>query len=208
MVDSTEFALVQAEAEDIARSVNQRLTTAHLLLAAYTAENRAQRLLRERGIDEDRILEALTSAPVEAEGLAREACDKAREIAGGCGSPETDCLHLLIAMTRVRCLGQELLAKVGLDLSALRNTALSYYLGGRMPRKLLPAREPPASSPRAPGGRPLGAPPSMLPSSRATNVAAVAPISARDLFDDEPEAEGAPAPAPATLVAPSPSGVR
>ena len=44
MVDSTEFAVVLAEAEDIAQSVGQRLTTAHLLLALYTAENRGQRL--------------------------------------------------------------------------------------------------------------------------------------------------------------------
>ncbi len=51
MVDSSDFAQVMSEAEDIARSVNQRLTTAHVLLAMFTVENRAALLLKERGVD-------------------------------------------------------------------------------------------------------------------------------------------------------------
>ncbi len=65
MVDSSDFAQVMSEAHDIARSVNQPMTTAHLLLAMFTVENRAAMLLREKGIDEDRLLELLTSAPSE-----------------------------------------------------------------------------------------------------------------------------------------------
>src|SRR5512140_472523 len=204
MVDSTEFAAVFSEAEDIAQSVGQRLTTAHLLLAVFTAENRAQRLLRERGIDEDMLLQALTCAPVEPEALAREVRERAREIAHGCGSTEADCLHVLIAMTRVRCLGQELLSKVGLDLSGLRNTALSYYLGGRMPRKLLPAREPP---PPVRGARPVGAPPSPLPPAPRSATAVPSPVlSARDLVEAaDPEPEEAPLPSPSPARARTPS---
>ena len=62
-------------------------------------------------------------------------------------------------MTRVRCAAQDLLFKTGLDLTALRNTALSYYTSGRMPRRLLLQRELPPGVPRASSGRPVGAPP-------------------------------------------------
>jgi ATP-dependent Clp protease ATP-binding subunit ClpC len=136
MIDGTDLAQVLAEADDIAISVGQKLTSAHLLLALFTVENRAQLLLKERGIDEDRLLGVMTAAPRELEGLTRELCERSREIAKNCGALEADCLHFLIATTRVRCAAQDLLMRAGLDLTAIRNTALSYQLSGRMPRKL------------------------------------------------------------------------
>ena len=95
-----------------------------------------------------------------------------------------DCLHLLIAVTRVRCSAQTLLAAVHLDLMQLRNTALSYFLSGRMPRKLL--QRAPASPP--PSARGL---PSPLRPATAVAVAPVASplLSARALVDAEPEVE-------------------
>jgi ATP-dependent Clp protease ATP-binding subunit ClpC len=163
MIDGTDFAQVLAEADDIAISVGQKLTSAHLLLALFTVENRAQLLLKERGIDEDRLLGVMTAAPRELEGLTRELCERSREIAKNCGALEADCLHFLIATTRVRCAAQDLLMRAGLDLTAIRNTALSYQLSGRMPRKLKLKRaeqtgelrgrwnaaEPPASVPKS-----------------------------------------------------------
>ncbi len=194
MVDSSDFAQVMAEADDIARSVNQRLTTAHVLLAMFTVENRAALLLKERGIDEDLLLERLTSAPSEQEGLVRELREKTREIAQGCGSSEADCMHALIGITRVRCSAQDLLFKAGLDLTGLRNTALSYFTSGRMPRRLMLSRELPPNLPRSLSGRPLGAPP--LPFAPAAAKTATLPVPAprpatlrpglspRDLIDD------------------------
>src|SRR5262249_1204172 len=173
MVDSTDLAQVLGEAQDIAQSVSQQLTSAHVLLALFTVENRAQLLLRERGADEDRFLQVMTAAPYEAEGLVRELCERTREIAQSCGSREAECLHLLIACPRVRCAAQELLVRVGLDLSTLRNPALSSFLSGRMPRKLQLR----PSAPAAP--RPGGIYPRM-----ATRTATSA-VSARDLVDDE-----------------------
>ncbi len=195
MVDSSDFAQVMSEAEDIARSVNQRLTTAHVLLAMFTVENRAALLLKERGVDEDLLLERLTSAPSEQDGLVRELREKTREIAFSCGSSEADCMHALIGITRVRCSAQDLLFKTGLDLTGLRNTALSYFTSGRMPRRLMLSRELPPNLPRSLGGRPLGAPP--LPFAPPTAKTATLPIalqprpatlrpgmSPRDLIDD------------------------
>ncbi len=198
MVESTDLAQVLSEAQDIAATVNQTLTTAHVLLAMFTVENRAALLLKERGIDEDLLLELLTAAPREQDGLVRELRDRAHEIAVGCGSTEADCMHTLIAATRVRCAAQDLLFKTGLDLTGLRNTALSYFTSGRMPRRLLLSRELPPGIPRTPGGRPIGAPPQPMPAHGTVPVARTAtlppakppkpatlkPLSPRDLVDE------------------------
>ncbi|HSP80184.1 MAG TPA: Clp protease N-terminal domain-containing protein, partial [Myxococcaceae bacterium] len=140
MVDSTDLAQVLHEADDIARSVAQKLTSAHVLLALFTVENRAQLLLKEKGVDEDRLLEAMTSAPVEPDGLVRELNARARELAGRCGASETDCLHLLVAFTRVRCAASDLLSQAGIHVLTLGTTALSYCKGGSTPRRLQPGR--------------------------------------------------------------------
>ncbi|MCP3137845.1 AAA family ATPase [Pyxidicoccus xibeiensis] len=227
MVDSTDLAQVLHEANDIAKSVVQKVTSAHVLLALFTVENRAQLLLKERGVDEDGLLQLLTSAPAEPDGLVRELREKAREIATSLGSGEADCLHLLIAVTRVRCAAHELLLQAGQDLATLRTTAMAYFTSGRMPRFLQTGRAHALGS-RPPVSRPVGAPPSPLPAStvavsmpRSMPGAPPAPLpsrpsrptpalSPRDLIDvDEPEAlddvpVAPPAPPMARAVPPAP----
>ena len=176
MVDSSDLALVLSEADDIAQSVSQKPTTAHAVLALFTVDNPGQRLLKERGVDEDRLLALVKSAPTEPDGTLRELRERAREIARACGSREADCLHLLIAVTRLRCAGHELLAGTGLDLTAVRNTALSYFLSGRMPRKFGPKD---ARSPARPAPVPPRAP---------TTVALLPEVSPRSLVDSDGEA--------------------
>ena len=149
VIESMELAQVLAEAEDIARSVNQKLTSSHQLLAFFTVPNRAELLLRERGVDEDRILEQLTERPREPEGVERDLRERAREVAAGVGADEVDCLHLLIAMSRVRTsAAHQLLAACGLQVPALRNVALSYFTA-RMPRRLRELAPQPASARRS-----------------------------------------------------------
>src|SRR5262245_55838833 len=116
MVDSTDLAQVLHEAKDIAQSVAQKLSSAHVWLALFTVDNPAQVLLRERGVDEDRLLELMTGSPTEEEHLVRDLCQRARVIAQQCDSREADCLHLLIAFARVRCAANELLCQAGVDL--------------------------------------------------------------------------------------------
>ena len=193
MVDSSDLALVLSEADDIAQSVSQKPTTAHAVLALFTVDNAGQRLLKERGIDEDRLLALVKAAPTEPDGTLRELRDRAREIARACGSREADCLHLLIAVTRLRCAGHELLAGTGLDLTAVRNTALSYFLSGRMPRKFGPRD---ARSPARPAPAPPRAP---------TTVALLPEASPRALVDSDGEALAAfPQPLPSAFPAPGP----
>jgi ATP-dependent Clp protease ATP-binding subunit ClpC len=197
MVDSSDLALVLSEADDIAQSVSQKPTTAHAVLALFTVDNPGQRLLKERGVDEDRLLALVKAAPTEPDGTLRELRDRAREIARACGSREADCLHLLIAVTRLRCAGHELLAGTGLDLTAVRNTALSYFLSGRMPRKFGP-RDARSSARPAP-----------TPPRAATTLALLPEGSPRALVDSDGEALAAlplpslsPAPEPAPFPAP------
>jgi ATP-dependent Clp protease ATP-binding subunit ClpC len=150
VIESMELAQVLAEAEDIARNVNQKLTSAHQLLAFFTVPNRAEILLKDRGIDEDRILLAMTGAPKEPEGVERDLRDRARDVAEGLGADEADCLHLLIAMSRVRAAAaHQLLAACGVQLAALRNVALSYFTAS-MPRRLRQLQPQPARSPFSP----------------------------------------------------------
>jgi ATP-dependent Clp protease ATP-binding subunit ClpC len=192
MIDGTDFAQVLAEADDIAISVGQKLTSAHLLLALFTVENRAQLLLKERGIDEDRLLGAMTAAPRELEGLTRELCERSREIAKNCGALEADCLHFLIATTRVRCAAQDLLMRAGLDLTAIRNTALSYQLSGRMPRKLQLKRAEQTGEPR--GRWNATEPPVSVPKSvtSVTSIGLSQPSPARPPAEESSRAQGLP----------------
>jgi ATP-dependent Clp protease ATP-binding subunit ClpC len=192
MVDSSDLGQVLAEAEDIARSVGQKLTSAHVVLALFTVDNPGARLLQERGVDEDGLLGKLNGAPTEPEGTLAEVRARAQDIARHCGSSEVDCLHLLIAVTRVRCAAQTLLAAVHLDLMQLRNTALSYFLSGRMPRKLL--QRAPAAAPVSARALPSGPRP-------ATAVAVASPalapvLSPRALVDAEPDLEAFAPPVP------------
>jgi ATP-dependent Clp protease ATP-binding subunit ClpC len=151
-IPSMELAQVLAEAEDIARSVKQKLTSAHQLLAFFTVPNRAEILLKERGVDEDRILAVMSGAPRERDGIERELRERAREIADGTGAEEVDCLHLLIAMSRVRAsAAHQLLSGCKLSPATLGNVALSFYTS-RMPRRLRevqPVRVGPIPPPQA-----------------------------------------------------------
>jgi ATP-dependent Clp protease ATP-binding subunit ClpC len=78
VIESMELLQVQSEAEDIARSVNQPLTSAHQLLAFFTVPNRAELLLKEKRIDEDRILAVMAGRPREEDSILRALRDQAR----------------------------------------------------------------------------------------------------------------------------------
>ena len=121
------------EATDIARATEQALTTGHVLLALFTVNNAAERLLRDRNIDEDRLLDLVSGQMKEPPDTLANVIERAEQIAAGCGSPEAGCLHVLYAITRVRaCAGYALLDKTGEKVSALRQRTLS-ILTGAMP---------------------------------------------------------------------------
>src|SRR5207237_7273 len=77
--DSPELARIAAEALDMAKSAGQPPTTTHLLLATFTVPGAADVLLRERGCDEDRVLDELSrTRPSETPELFAQALEVPR----------------------------------------------------------------------------------------------------------------------------------
>ncbi len=153
-VDSAELKQVLVESADIAAQAGQQETTAHLLLALFTAPNRAQLLLDERGVNVERLLMVVSRSLREEAAQRREVIERAREIAAGCRVKETDCVHLLIAMTRARgSTAFQMLQACGLNVATLRNTALSYYLGAPPPRCWSQLQAPPKAAEVLPSPR-------------------------------------------------------
>src|SRR6266852_1036204 len=133
--DSPEPSRIAAAALDIAKSAGHAPTAAHLLLATFTVPGAADVLLRERGCDEDRVLDELSRArPPEAPELFAQALERARQLADDCASPSAEGLHLLVALARLsRSAAAGLLDRL-VNLPSLRTTALG-YLTGSVPRR-------------------------------------------------------------------------
>src|SRR3954468_6830382 len=126
--DAAELSQIASEAQDIARNVGQPPGTHHLLLATLTVPGPADALLRERGCDEDKVLQELVaagSAPQEPAASFEEALERARQLADDCGNPRVGGLHLLVALTRLsRSAAGQLLEKTAAPIASLRTTAL------------------------------------------------------------------------------------
>jgi ATP-dependent Clp protease ATP-binding subunit ClpC len=150
---SADLASVLLQAEEIASEAGQRLSTAHVLLALFTVPNRAEVMLKQRGVDEDRVLELLASRAE----LGEEPADviialeeRIAQTAESTGGASAECLHLLFALARLQASSaHRLLRGLGLDLAALRNQVIS-YLTGALPRRTesretRPAARPPVS---------------------------------------------------------------
>ncbi|HWV38192.1 MAG TPA: ATP-dependent Clp protease ATP-binding subunit [Vulgatibacter sp.] len=176
--DRSELAQLLVEAEDVARAAGQAMTSAHLLLAAWTTPCAAAILLGERGVGSEEVLAAMDAAPREPEEIVPLILGRTREIAASVAAQATT-LHLLIAISRSPdSLAYRLLERCGVPLAPLRNTILSWYTAGTMPRHYFsrsgsapgvgdPTRssrgEPPSPLPRSPGAGGWGAAPWRTP---------------------------------------------
>jgi len=167
--DSAELAQIAAEAQGIATSAGQQPGTHHLLLATFTVPGPADVLLRERGCDEDKVLQELAAAgaaPEEPVDSFGEAMDRARQLANDCGNPQASGLHLLVALTRLsRSSAAQLLEKTAAPVASLRTTALG-YLTGSIPRR----REVAVAAPTARAAVITRAAPQTAPSTRVGTV--------------------------------------
>ena len=114
------------EAEDIAAEAGQVPGSVHLLLAFFTTRNRTERFLRERHLDEDRLLKHVPPGAREPKGSVRTIMEKAAQLAAGCGSERVEGLHVLVGMTRVRESGAyRVLDGAGVCPARLRTRALT-----------------------------------------------------------------------------------
>src|SRR5712671_5536410 len=172
--DSPELSRIAAEALDIAKSAGQAPTTAHLLLATFTVPGAADVLLRERGCDEDRVLDELSRArPPEPPELFAQALERARQLADDCASPSAEGLHLIVALARLsRSAAAALLDRL-VNLASLRTTALG-YLTGSVPRRRVAQEVRVGSTDRRAYARPAPAVPraaTIPPAPRQTSTA-------------------------------------
>jgi ATP-dependent Clp protease ATP-binding subunit ClpC len=129
------LAQVLSEAKDIAEATEQKLTSGHVLLALFTVRNAAETLLRELGVTEDTLLDIIDGKMLEPPDALAGLLERAEQIAASLGAITTDCLHVLIAMTRTkRALAQLLLEGSDVDLGKLRTRATALLTDSSMPR--------------------------------------------------------------------------
>lgn len=134
---STELENVLGQARDIARQVDQPLSTGHILLALFTVSNGAAIFLEDRNISLDELLGLIKEVPGEAPNALERVRRRAQRIANGAGSEELNSLHVLAALVRENeSQGHELLARSSTDLSGVRATIMSYATGALpLPRR-------------------------------------------------------------------------
>src|SRR3954464_4123553 len=113
--DAAELSQIASEAQDIARNVGQAPGTHHLLLATFTVPSPADSLLRERGCDEDKVLQELVAGgapPQEPAAFFHEALESPRQRAAAGGGGRGGGLPLLVALPRLsRSAAAQLLEK-------------------------------------------------------------------------------------------------
>ena len=132
---SRELQELYLQAQDIASQLEQEMNSSHLLLSLFLLPNKAEEMLKERGIDEDRILSELTGQDEELPGVMEHIAQKMEQFAQSSHAQMLDTLHLLLAMSRVsQSLAYQLLQRCHVSLPKLRNQAMS-YLTGRVRRR-------------------------------------------------------------------------
>ena len=157
---AADLARTLSEASSIADGVHQPLSTAHVLLALFTVPNPAELILRERNVDEDKILDHIPRGANEAAGLVKTVLRHAEQMALRCDARETNTLHLLVGFLRTRdCLAAQLLESAGGPLAPLRNQVMS-FVTGVLPRRLLASMQEARATPALPKkARPIVQPP-------------------------------------------------
>ncbi len=124
------------EARAIADGVGAPVSSAHVALAIFCVPNPAEIVLREAGIDEDRLLGLMGPALVDEPGAMEAVLAAADETALRCDARQSNTLHLLVALLKVRegAAWQLLESALGGN-AALRNRVMS-YVTAVLPRRL------------------------------------------------------------------------
>ncbi len=119
------------EAEDIANQTGQQLTSAHILLAAYTFENNLRSILLNRRISEDTILSVIQSKPEEKPEIISQIKQKAVQTSRNSKNSIVDTLSVLWAILNIRdSLAYKLLEKTQSDFHGLRMYVSQFVSSG------------------------------------------------------------------------------
>ncbi len=187
-------------AEELARGLGERVSTAHLLAALWTEPSSTAALLRERRLlGEDVLKTARGLAGDELAEPIASALTRAREIGARMGTNVPSAPHLLLALLgEPRAVARRCLETLGVDVSRLRAQTMQVGLG-------LVGRR------RASGGKSAGAPVALVPAEselapppRRTNAVKVPLIPPADRPTPKKLGPGEPVPL-MQLPAPPPS---
>jgi ATP-dependent Clp protease ATP-binding subunit ClpC len=157
-----DLACALTEARAIADGVGQPLATSHLLLALFTVPNPAEVVLAEYALNEDSFLARIDAKLGEGQAAMRNVLDAAAETALRCDARQTNTLHLLVALLKVRetqafALLEQVLGTAMVP--SLRNRVMAFVMSPGLPRrlqqpiqeaKLAESAQPPPVSPTAP----------------------------------------------------------
>jgi ATP-dependent Clp protease ATP-binding subunit ClpC len=163
-------------AEELARGLGERLSTAHLLAALVTEPSTTAELLRERRLTSEDVLRSARSLAGDelAEPIA-SALTRAREVGVRMGTNVPSAPHLLLALLgEQRAVARRCLEVLGVDVSRLRTQTMQVGLG------LVGRRRTAGGQPAAVTGPALIIDGDTLPSPRRTNAVKVPLIPSRN----------------------------
>ena len=127
---------IYEQAHDIAQQTGRDASTAHVLFALFVLPNDAERLLMDRGINEETLLASLTRFEDEPRGTYQNVRSAAAGLAADGGRSEISCLDLLASLASTpQAFAYRLLRRAGVELPTLRETALRYARDG-LPTRL------------------------------------------------------------------------
>ncbi len=140
-----ELPIIVKRAEALAERKGDKLTTGHLLAALMQGGGTAERLLRERRLDEATLVHA-SRVRIDDEhgGLAVDRVVRsAKEFAGRTGDDGAGGVHLLFALCQdPKCAAGAMLTQCGVDVAKMRMTAMQVAMGIAPPPRI------PQSAPR------------------------------------------------------------
>jgi len=132
-------------ADELARRLGERVSTAHLLAAVVTQPSATSDLLRERRLVLDDVLRVARSTSDEVAEPIASALTRAREIAARMGTQDASSPHLLLALLgEPRAAARRSLEQLGVDVSRLRAQTMQLGLG-ILGRRRQVGQKPPAS---------------------------------------------------------------
>ena len=134
-----ELPMIVKRAEALAERKGDKLTTGHLLAALMQGGGTAERLLRERRLDEATLVHA-SRVRIDDEhgGLAVDRVVRsAKEFAGRTGDEGASGVHLLFALCQdAKCAAGAMLTQCGVDVAKMRMTAMQVAMGIAPPPRM------------------------------------------------------------------------
>jgi ATP-dependent Clp protease ATP-binding subunit ClpC len=141
---------LRKRADELARRLGERVSTAHLLAAVVAEPSATSDLLRERRLEADDILRAGRGVSDEAAEPIASALTRAKEIATRMGTNVASSPHLLLALLgEPRAAARRSLETLGVDVSRLRAQTMQLGLGLVGRRRLVGQKPAPQLVPAA-----------------------------------------------------------